>query len=95
METRRAIQEVVSEVERQAADNLGTYMETFKINEKGAYHSFFEDWDGDKIRFYYLLKGKGWQTISYEAPYLWKLSKDGYYLEYVEGDVYIYEIKKE
>lgn len=50
---------------------------------------FFESPDGQNYELLHELQKLGWRSGKYEAPYFWRMSKDGITIEYVEGDVYL------
>lgn len=58
------------------------------IKGTGAYF-FFESPDGQNGELYYELRKLGYINSGYNAPYYWGVSKDGFHIQYTEGDVYI------
>ena len=50
---------------------------------------FFESPDGQNGELYYEMRKLGYRNSGYNAPYHWGVSKDGFHIEYVEGDVYV------
>ena len=63
-------------------------------NEIGCGDLFFESPDYQNESLYYELKKLGWRNSGYSANYHWGVSKNGIKIEYVEGDVYIRNLKK-
>lgn len=55
---------------------------------------FFESPDGQNGELYYELQELGYSSGGYNAPYYWKIVKDGWQIAYIEGDIYIKEIIK-
>lgn len=55
---------------------------------------FFESPDGQNGELYMELRKLGWRNAGYSAEYYWKVIKDGYFIEYVEGDIYIKLVEK-
>jgi hypothetical protein len=54
---------------------------------------FFESPDGQNGELFYELRKMGWRNAGFNAEYYWKVTKDGWIIEYVEGDVYIQQKK--
>jgi hypothetical protein len=54
---------------------------------------FFESPDGQNGELYMELKNMGYRNAGYNAEYYWKVRKDGFMVEFTEGDIYIKEIK--
>lgn len=52
---------------------------------------FFESPDGQNADLYWQLGKLGWGHSFYNAPYHWGLNRNGVYLRYVEGDIYLSE----
>jgi hypothetical protein len=50
---------------------------------------FFESPDGQNGELYYKLKELGWRHSMYKAEYYWRVSKNGLFLTYCEGDISI------
>lgn len=50
---------------------------------------FFESPDGQNGELYYELRNMGWRNSGYNAEYYWGVSKDGFHIQYTEGDVYV------
>jgi len=50
---------------------------------------FFESPDGQNGELYYELKRLGYRNARFTAEYYWKVKKDNWIIEYVEGDIYI------
>jgi hypothetical protein len=50
---------------------------------------FFESPDGQNYEFYMALMDLGYKEKFFKAPYYWEIEKDGFSVNYVEGDLYI------
>lgn len=50
---------------------------------------FFSSPDGQNGELFYELRNLGWRNSGYNAEYFWKVSKDGVFINYTEGDIYI------
>lgn len=57
-------------------------------NEIGCGDYFFNSPDGQDLELFYELKALGWRG-EYNAPYLWKLTKNDMQISYCEGDIYV------
>ena len=55
---------------------------------------FFESPDYQNDDLYYELRKLKWINSGYNSCYHWGVSRDGIRIEFVEGDIYIYKIKK-
>lgn len=92
------IEKLISEVEsaaREVTRKGGDWRSRGGNKESGSYAQFFfENWDDERITFYTLLRERGYADAGYTANYFWKLIKGPIIVSYVEGDVYIYPVKK-
>lgn len=52
---------------------------------------FFSSPDNQNGQLYWGLRALGFSGGGYEAPYKWRIARDGAVVEYVEGDLYVYE----
>ena len=55
---------------------------------------FFSSPDGQNGELYYELTKLGFRHSKYHAEYYWKVRKDGFAIDYTEGDVYVYKMPK-
>jgi len=53
---------------------------------------FFESPDGQNGQLYYELRELGWSQGGFDAPYHWKIVKNGVMIQFTEGDIYVKEI---
>jgi hypothetical protein len=64
-----------------------------KKDEIGCGDLFFESPDYQNDDLYYELRKLKWINSGYEACYHWGVSKGKIKIEYVEGDIYVRELK--
>lgn len=62
--------------------------------ELGCGDLFFESPDWQNSELYYALRELGWINSGYKAPYHWGVSRGGIKISFVEGDVYVRNLKK-
>lgn len=75
-------------IKRQYRYNCGLMEDDTNIKDSRA-KFFFESPDGQNGDLFCELKKLGYINSGYNAPYYWGVSKDGYHIQYTEGDIYI------